>query len=378
MRAELNGVVLEGEFAAETVAAVREAVEKNRGVVVELTTRAKMALGSPAPIIGTYQGLWPGVQVLEGGHAKAAPTGSPWIDTNSGFVRSVRAWGPAQIWMANLPPAKGIIPGERYVQAVCDAAMAGARWVVAMDDDFARRLGAGEAAALRDWKRIAQHLKFYEDHRDWRGLEPFGRLALVQDPSTGSLLSGGILDMIAARHTPVRSVPPARMAASSFKGASMAVNVDPQALTQEQKDVLREFTRSGGTLLNGPPGWKSSGAQGGNRITLEQAELDRLNDIWRDINSMIGRRNLGVRLFNVSSMLSNLLLAPDGNGIVVELVNFSSYPVESITAHFLGKYRRARLYTPERGERTLEVYPTEEGTGVDIDRISVCATLRLD
>ena len=91
----------------------------------------------------------------------------------------------------------------------------------------------------------------------------------------------------------------------------MAVNIEGDALTPEQKEVLRGFTRSGGTLLNGPPGWKDPTPPAG-KITLEKAELERLNDMWRDVNSMIGRRNMGVRLFNVSSMLSNYLAAPDG------------------------------------------------------------------
>jgi len=46
---------------------------------------------------------------------------------------------------------------------------------------------------------------------------------------------------------------------------------------------------------------------------------------------MIGRRNLGARMFNVSTMLSDLLSSPDGKQVVVQLVNFSDYPVESVT-----------------------------------------------
>ena len=43
----------------------------------------------------------------------------------------------------------------------------------------------------------------------------------------------------------------------------MAVNVDGDSLTAEQKEVLRAFTRSGGTLLTGPPGWKDQSPAGG-------------------------------------------------------------------------------------------------------------------
>jgi len=73
-----------------------------------------------------------------------------------------------------------------------------------------------------------------------------------------------------------------------------------------------------------------------------------------------------------------MLSSPDGKQVIIQLVNYADFPVESVTVHVLGNFARARLYTPEDGEHTLEVYKNEEGTGVDIDKVSVCATLRLD
>ena len=46
--------------------------------------------------------------------------------------------------------------------AIGDAAMVGARWILALDRDFTRRLLAGEEKAVKDWKRIGKHLAFYE------------------------------------------------------------------------------------------------------------------------------------------------------------------------------------------------------------------------
>ena len=77
-------------------------------------------------------------------------------------------------------------------------------------------------------------------------------------------------------------------------------------------------------------------------------------------------------------MLSSLLASPGGRQVALHLVNYTSYPVENITVQMLGEYRQARLYTPEGGEAKLETYPVEGGVGVDIPRVSVCATLRLD
>jgi hypothetical protein len=328
-------------------------------------------------VIGTYQGVWPGIALEEDGAKKSGPTSSVWIDTNTGFLRAVRAWGSATLWIANQPPPKTAVTTTRYLQAIADAGISGARWVVALDDDLAGRLAAREEGAMGSWKRIAGMLTYFEKHPEWRAMPEGGQLALVQDPDKGGLVSGGILDMIAVKHTPVRPIPRQRLSAAALAGATMAVDVDPSELTVEQKEVLRAFTRGGGTLLTGPPGWKDPTAVEGT-ITLEKAELERLNDIWHDVNAMIGRRNMGVRLFNVSSMLSNFLAAPGGKTAVVHLVNYSDYPVENVAVHYLGKYQRATLITPGGADKALEVYKTEEGWGVDVDRVGVCATIRLE
>ena len=374
LAAKVDGIVLEGEFPEGTAAGISA---NHSGVaVIELTLRNRLPLGSAAPVLGTYQGVWPGI-AADDGAKKSGPTSSVWIDTNTGFLRAARAWGNPTVWIANQPPPKTAVAATRYLQAVADAGISGARWVVAFDLDLAGRLAAREEAALGTWKRIAALLAYFEQHPEWRAMQESGNLAVVQDPGKGGLLSGGILDMIAVKHTPVRPIPRQRLSAEALAGATMAVNVDAAALTPEQKEILRDFTRGGGTLLTGPPGWKDPTAAPGS-ITLEKAELERLNDIWRDVNSMIGRRNMGVRLFNVSSMLSNFLAAPGGSTAIVHLVNYSDYPVENVAIHYLGEYQHATLIAPGSADKSLEVYKTEEGWGVDVDRVVVCATVKLE
>jgi hypothetical protein len=376
LAAKMQGIVLEGDFPEGTASGVRSVLA---GIpVIEITLRSRMKLGSDDPVIGTYQGVWAGIQITEKGSSKSGPSGAAWIDTNTGFLRAARAWGTADVWLANTPPANMVIPVSRYLQMIGDAQMVGARWVVALDPDFSARLYRGDKKAASDWGAITQLLGYYEAHRDWRALRPAGKLALVQDTGEGALLSGGILDMIAVKHTPVKAVPPARLSAESLRGATMAVNIDNDALDAHQREILKNFARAGGTVLTGPAGWKNQGPADKNKITLDDAELKRIDEMWHDVQSMIGRRNLGVRLFNVSSMLSNLTSTADGKQVYVQVINYSDYPVDSVTMHVLGTFTKATLFTADGKSKPLEVYKTDEGTGVDLDSVAVVATVRLE
>ena len=237
--AAFRGVVMEGDFPAGTAA--------GNGLVIALPSRATLFATAPADgVTGTAEGLWPGIQVLANGAAKAGPSGAPWIDTNGGFLRSMRARTRATLWMANQPPKGMVLKVERYLQAIADAAMNGGRWVIALDDDFARGLATGDAAAVAGWRRMMRHVAFFEERREWLSLPAASKLAIVQDPADGPVLAAGVLDMISTRHTPARALAEDRLAAGSLNGATFAVAVNPERLTAEQKALLQAFTRGGG------------------------------------------------------------------------------------------------------------------------------------
>jgi hypothetical protein len=371
------GVVLDGSFENGAADHIRKVLSDSHIQLVELTTRSRMHFDGASPVIGTFQGLWPGIQVDPNGETKSGPSGTPWINTNTGFLRYARAASDATVWIATTPPPNTVVNVTRYLQAIGDAAMTGARWVVSLDSDLNKRLLARDPAALAVWKQINAELKFYEDHKEWRGLRTHSQFALVEDENSGALLSGGIVDMIAVKHTPVRPIPNPKLTVPAMQGAKMAVDVDPSSLTPEQKDVLKAFTRGGGTLLTGPPGWKFQ-TLNKEEITLGKADLEKLDEIWKELNSLTGRQNMGARLFNVSSMLSNLLETADGKQLVLHLVNYSDFPIESITAHVLGTYHHAKLYRPDSPPVDCETYAVDEGTGVDIDKMGAVATIVLE
>jgi hypothetical protein len=344
--------------------------------VYRLPLRSSMQFEG-VPLSGTSQGVWSGINPLPDDHAKAAPSGGPWIDTNAGFLRFARALTSAPLWIANAPPPGKSFPISRYMQVAAEAAMCGARWVVAFDADFQRRLLARDANALRDWQKFSTLLAFFEARREQLAWPAAGKLTLIQDPASGALLSGGILDMIAVKHTPVRPVAPSRMQSGSFQGALMAVNVSPDAIAPAQREALTQFTRSGGTVLTGPAGWRFPTPKPG-QLVLDESELTKLDAIWKEVNALTGRRNLGARLFNVASMLSNLTRSPDGARQLLHLVNYTDFPVENITVHMLGSWKKAVLHRPGLPPAVLETYSTDDGTGIDIPEMAWYAILEVE
>ena len=204
--AKLAGVVLDGDFPDGIAARVREAIPAL--AVVELTSREHMKLDREGVIIGTYQGVWPGIQILENGSQGGPTERSAWIDTNTGFIRAVRAWGGSAVWVGQpAAPAKPSFP----MRATCRRSptrpcRARAGWWPSMT--ISRR-GSTSAMPMPSAVGVACR-SCWAISKATRSGAPCGhtgKLAIVQDPAKGGLLSGGILDMIAVKHTPVRAVP---------------------------------------------------------------------------------------------------------------------------------------------------------------------------
>ncbi len=328
---------------------------------------ARRAEVRPASLVAVGEGLWPGVRAEKEGSTEARPTGAPWVETNTGYLRYLRAWlgqGP-RIWLTMRPPERQILSGRRYAQAIGDAAMGGARWLVTLDSGLAALLESGDTRVRADWRRINDALRFYETNRAMVDAPDYSGLALVEGPESGALMSGGIVDMIAAKHIPLQVVPAERLGSGGLGGARTLLNIDPSGLSDEQKEALKAAARSGVALVNGPPGWRMS--LPATAITFPDDQVKRLEEVWRGVNSFIWGKNFGVRIFGAHSVLSNLKRLDEGT-LALHLVNYSDYPVENIAIHLAGQFESATLLTPQ-GPHPVEAYKLEDGMGIDVDRL---------
>jgi hypothetical protein len=376
-RLKLNGVVLEGDYEPALADRIRASLAHTNLILIELPNRQRIRLDSSDVIVGTSQALWPGVQIEHGGTVSTGPTSTPWIDTNSGFARFVRAATNAALWIGARPPPGSVFPVERYQLAIADAATVGARWIISLDQDFEARLLKGDHEALQDWRRIIAYESYFEDRKEWRAYRAFSQFELVQDAATGGLLSAGLLDMLAVQHTAVRPLPARRLSQESLHGARIVLNIDGASVSAEQRRTLDEFAASGGVVLNPPAGWRFAPPVEG-RMTPDKQQAAQIQRVWEIAYQATARKNFGARTFNTSTVLFSCLASPDGNSLIIHLLNYTDYPAESISVQALGEWRRARLYKPEGAMQELEVYPVKDGTGVDVERLPVLATLRLE
>jgi hypothetical protein len=375
----LDGLAVEGDFDGPALKRIREA--GGALMVVELPGRGSIRLDSGDRVVGTWQGLWPGIVIEHGGGAATAgPTSTPWINTNTGFLRFARAATDAAVWVGERPPRGSVFPTARYELAVADAAMAGARWIIALDTELEGRLLSGDRAALTAWKRIDAQVRYWQNP-EWRDFRPYSELLLVQDAGSGGLLSGSILDLLSVLHTAARAAPTRRLNPDSLKGARVVLNLDAESVTAGQRADLEQFAGAGGRVVNPPKGWRFPDVAA-DQTTPTRRQLDQIQPIWESTYEATARKNFGVRTFNTASVLFELMRSRDGGSLLVHLLNYADYPAEDVTVQALGKWSRARLYSPDGEARDLAVYPVtdggREGTGVDIARIRVAATLRLD
>lgn len=343
----MTGGVIEGDFDDYSLMILTATLSKAKMMYLQSGPRIRMRFDTNAPILATSQGLWPGIHVEKGSDAAAGPTANPWIDTNTGFLRNARASTDAAIWIAVQPPPRTVYPVTRYLQAIGDAAMNGARWVVSLDSDLEQRLLAREPKALKDWGRIGAALKHFEEHREWRAAAPAGQIAIVQDEMQARL-SGGLFDMLASKHMPVIAVPRAGLAG---------------------------LNKEGKLVFEAPPVTPPAGAE----TFVYDPKDTSVNTVWQKVSGEVGRQNMGIRLFNVSSMLSHVVTLRGQRQLVVHLVNYSDYPGAGITARVSGNYNRARLYRPGEAAVDLETEKVQDGTGFAIEqRVTTIATVVLE
>ena len=145
--------------------------------MIPIAPDAPSARGVKGPVVAV-QGVSPGSRNFAEMGMRSAPSSEPWIESNIWLVRALRGSPRRPVWISQQPDAGS---AEEYARAVADAAVAGGRWIVALDDGLRARLRHNDPGALATWRRIGGILEFAEQHAEWRGFEPYGNLGIIVD-----------------------------------------------------------------------------------------------------------------------------------------------------------------------------------------------------
>jgi hypothetical protein len=390
--ASFDGVVLEGELPKgapkQALEALRE--KKPSAVLVPMDSWERVQRGAEFTILASRGGLWPGMLTSDEATGwGAGPTSNPWVLSNAWQIGVVRADGSDRpVWMGHRPNRRRdqpIGPAE-HIRAVADAGMAGARWVVALGDDWRVRLGRGDPEAREQWSELSRYVRFFEENKDWRKFPVWPSVVVVHDPATADAFATfDVLNMLGVRHIPHRVVLRPNLSPGAVDPSTRVVAYDFAPPDESEHGALQEFTAGGGTLLVGPhwSQWKYAAGADAKRLVAgkgtilaypaEEVDSDQFS---RDVRDTLNKKHAGPRLYNVGTIISLLTHDPETGRALLQMTEYGDYPTENVTVRFPRKFAKAELHTVRQPPAALEIYEEEDGIEIVIPSVpSYCAVI---
>ena len=384
------GLLYAGSDPVQAVAAAVDAhldglaLEPDFGDLARLSQATEHAAELPVIPLQAGGGA-PGIRILsDSGAAVATPTSEPWIDSNLWLVRARHAKGQAPVWMGfalENPSA------DNYVRAISDSAAAGGQWVVAPDDELLTGLANKGPEALAKWHSVTEALGFFDQHRVWRQFAATGPVGIVRDPATRYPdIADENLNLIARRRIPYRTMERATLCAPALEGLKALLATEISNPTESERSLLKTFAERGGLLVTGPwwgtavPKEQDFLAQplGKGQVIVYRDESPDPESLSKNLLHLLGKGNLGIRLFNAPTVLPYLSASDDGKQLLVQMINYASGPSETITVRVRGPYRTARLLGLTGPAADLPVERSEQDIELTIEHIQTYAALVLE
>jgi hypothetical protein len=376
----------QGAEAAGLEALATESREPLEGFPILRFREPSLAGRSAQGFLGVAGLPWPGLKVdpAEDADATSGPTGPPWIDSNAWFVRLAHELvGPETIWLSYEPPEDGLLePEAAYVQAVADAEVFGARWIVSLDAATRLDLARGKGPGRETWARIAQALAFFRARRDWTLLRPVGLLGVLSDFSgSNQWLAFEVLNLLSRYSRLYRALPfqgGLDPTAAPLEGLEALLYVDETPPGEDTVRRLYAFAEDGGTLIT-PPGWERRGEPladasfsrfrlsryGQGRLAVAREELADPYHLAEDAQALMSHRHDLVRVFNPGTGRFTYARSGDGRSALLHLFPYSRYSFEThVSVWFKEPWAQAATWQVDLAEPVLAERTVRE-TGVE-------------
>jgi hypothetical protein len=352
--------------------------------------------GKPPEGITLCEGAWPRVlPAKEDDTIVAGVTGGAWVDSNAGAVRLAQTKEPAkQAWLTYSPPAREVIPFEEYVRPVAEAGAYGARWVITLDEAFARAVSSRNDRALGVWRQMMGVLKLFESRQEWRAWQPVAGLAVVSSfQGELDLVAEEFVKLAPRRHLAHRVVLASDFARASFEKQKAIIYLDAAPPAADTRNALVRFAENGGTVLapRGLLAGQTSGPSAPVEIRHEHAirslgrgRLITPQDKWEDPFSLVRQVQLllsiredAVQVWNGGDMNSHYVATPDGRRAVVHLIPYASGNTQPVTIGVRDRYRAARVIT-SASTTPVKITPGGLGFEIPVGEFSCFAAVELD
>jgi hypothetical protein len=403
-----DGVVLESSFPGEPAGAIPEGEfpegaakqafdllrSKNPDAFVVLMSSWELVERDERyPVTAAHSGIWPGMlSPSEATGWGAGPTSNPWVLSNGWQIGVLRADGSGRpAWMGHRPKPHRPQPLEfkDYARAVADSGMSGAKWIVAVGDDWRPRLFAAEQEALDDWKKLQDYVRYFEGlNQQWKDFQIWPSVVVVHDPSNQSAFdSFDVLNMLAVRQVPHRVVLRPDLKTRALAGDARVVAFDFAPPDDGERQTLQSFTQGGGTLVTGPR-WYQAQEQAGAQFprliagkgsirgfpTAKAVDSDHFS---RTVRDMVDKQHSAPKLYNVGSIISLYSVNPQTGQALLQMTEYGDYPTENVTVRLPNKIRQARFFVIGGEPQDLKIYEGEDdGSEIDVPQVpTYCAIL---
>jgi len=100
--------------------------------------------------------------------------------------------------------------------------------------------------------------------------------------------------------------------------------------------------------------------------------------VARDLRDLLSPEQMGVKAFNVPSVITYVSSADSGKRLLIQLLNYSKWPAEAITIRVSGTYKTARMVTPDAPPEDLAIRLSEGDTEISIPKLPLWGGLLLE